>query len=88
MKTDTQIENTVGAAPVTDAVRVDGVTFTYHGEAKPALTRVSFVQSAGEMIGVMGASGAGKSTLAKCLNRIVPEFEDGDFRGAILSARI
>jgi cobalt transport protein ATP-binding subunit len=35
------------------------------------------------MIGVMGASGAGKSTLAKCLNRIVPEFEDGDFRGAI-----
>ena len=31
----------------------------------------------------MGASGAGKSTLAKCLNRIVPEFEDGDFHGAI-----
>ena len=32
---------------------------------------------------MMGASGAGKSTLAKCLNRIVPEFEDGDFRGVI-----
>ncbi len=41
------------------------------------------MQAAGEMIGVMGASGAGKSTLAKCLNRIVPEFEDGDFHGAI-----
>ena len=41
------------------------------------------MQSAGEMIGVMGASGAGKSTLAKCLNRIIPEFEDGDFRGTI-----
>jgi cobalt transport protein ATP-binding subunit len=59
------------------------VTFTYHEGARPALRAVSLVQNAGEMIGVMGASGAGKSTLAKCLNRIVPEFEDGDFRGAI-----
>jgi len=31
----------------------------------------------------MGASGAGKSTLAKCLNRIVPEFEGGTFRGVV-----
>ena len=29
------------------------------------------------MIGIMGASGAGKSTLAKCLNYIIPGFEDG-----------
>jgi energy-coupling factor transport system ATP-binding protein len=59
------------------------VTFTYHEGDRPALRAVSLVQNAGEMIGVMGASGAGKSTLAKCLNRIVPEFEDGDFHGAI-----
>ena len=84
MKSDTQIENTAGAALVAGAVTVEDVTFTYHGAATPALKGVSFAQSAGEMIGVMGASGAGKSTLAKCLNRIVPEFEDGEFRGAIL----
>ncbi len=59
------------------------MTFTYHEGERPALRSVSLVQNAGEMIGVMGASGAGKSTLAKCLNRIVPEFEDGDFHGAI-----
>jgi energy-coupling factor transport system ATP-binding protein len=69
--------------PNQHAVSVQGVTFTYHGAERPALRAVSFVQSAGEMIGVMGASGAGKSTLAKCLNRIVPEFEDGDFRGTV-----
>ncbi|MFZ2060564.1 MAG: energy-coupling factor transporter ATPase [Candidatus Binatus sp.] len=68
------------------AVSVQGVTFTYHGADQPALRAVSLVQNAGEMIGVMGASGAGKSTLAKCLNRIIPEFEDGDFHGAILIA--
>jgi energy-coupling factor transporter ATP-binding protein EcfA2 len=65
------------------AVSAQGVTFTYHGADKPALRGVSFTQNAGEMIGVMGASGAGKSTLAKCLNRIIPEFEDGEFHGAI-----
>ncbi|WP_324093660.1 energy-coupling factor transporter ATPase [Candidatus Binatus sp.] len=65
------------------AVSAQEVTFTYHGADRPALQAVTFTQNAGEMIGVMGASGAGKSTLAKCLNRIVPEFEDGDFRGAI-----
>ncbi len=80
MKTDAQI---FSVAPGEHAVWVDSVTFTYHGADRPALRAVSFVQSAGEMIGVMGASGAGKSTLAKCLNRIVPEFEDGEFQGAI-----
>src|ERR1700691_4678457 len=65
------------------SVWAEGVTFTYHGADRPALRGVSLVQNAGEMIGVMGASGAGKSTLAKCLNRIVPEFEDGEFHGAI-----
>jgi energy-coupling factor transport system ATP-binding protein len=84
VKSDTQIEDSAAMALGADAVNVEAVTFTYHGAEKPALKRVSFVQSAGEMIGVMGASGAGKSTLAKCLNRIVPEFEDGDFAGAIL----
>ncbi|HEV2169481.1 MAG TPA: ABC transporter ATP-binding protein, partial [Candidatus Binatus sp.] len=80
MKTDAQISS---AAPTHAAIAVDDVTFTYHGGDRPALRGVSFTQAPSEMIGVMGASGAGKSTLAKCLNRIVPEFEDGEFRGVV-----
>ena len=83
MKTDAQIPVSI---PTALAASVEGVTFTYHGADRPALRGVSFAQAAGETIGVMGASGAGKSTLAKCLNRIVPEFEDGDFQGAITIA--
>ncbi|HMD04070.1 MAG TPA: energy-coupling factor transporter ATPase, partial [Candidatus Binatus sp.] len=83
MKTDAQIPVRTAAA---HAASVEGVTFTYHGADRPALRAVTFAQAAGETIGVMGASGAGKSTLAKCLNRIVPEFEDGDFHGAITIA--
>jgi energy-coupling factor transport system ATP-binding protein len=83
VKTDAQIPV---AVPAAHAASIEGVTFTYHGADRPALRAVSFAQAAGETIGVMGASGAGKSTLAKCLNRIVPEFEDGDFHGAICIA--
>jgi energy-coupling factor transport system ATP-binding protein len=80
VKTEAQI---VSGASGQHAVWIESVTFTYHDAGRPALRAVSLVQNAGEMIGVMGASGAGKSTLAKCLNRIIPEFEDGEFHGVI-----
>ncbi len=66
-----------------ETIAVEGLSFAYRDAARAALSEVSFAQSAGEMIGVMGASGAGKSTLAKCLNRIIPELEGGEFRGIV-----
>jgi energy-coupling factor transport system ATP-binding protein len=79
-----------GAAPhddcataATHAVALEDVSYTYPDGERPALSRISFEVAASEMVGVMGASGAGKSTLAKCLNRIVPEFEGGAFAGVV-----
>jgi len=69
------------AAP--HAAALEDVSFTYTGGERSALCHVNFVAAPGEMVGVMGASGAGKSTLAKCLNRIVPEFEGGTFTGVV-----
>jgi energy-coupling factor transport system ATP-binding protein len=71
------------AAAATHAVALEDVSYTYPDGERPALSRISFEVAAGEMLGVMGASGAGKSTLAKCLNRIVPEFEGGAFAGVV-----
>jgi energy-coupling factor transport system ATP-binding protein len=65
------------------AVVVERVTFTYTGSDRPALRGVELTANPGEMVGIMGASGAGKSTIAKCLNRLVPAFEDGEFRGVV-----
>jgi energy-coupling factor transport system ATP-binding protein len=70
-------------AAAAQAVALEDVSFTYRDTGRPALAGVSLAVAAGEMIGVMGASGAGKSTLAKCLNRIVPEFEGGTFAGVV-----
>jgi energy-coupling factor transport system ATP-binding protein len=69
------------AAPET--VAVEDLTFTYAGGASPAVRAIRMSLSAGETVGIMGASGAGKSTLAKCLNRIIPEFEGGELRGVV-----
>src|SRR5690242_13994152 len=76
-------EPAASGAPAAEAVAVGDLTFTYAEAARPALREVTMAQFPGEMIGVMGASGAGKSTLAKVLNRIIPEFETGDFRGVV-----
>ncbi|MBV8773651.1 MAG: energy-coupling factor ABC transporter ATP-binding protein, partial [Deltaproteobacteria bacterium] len=66
------------------AVELRNVVFTYDGAAVPALAGVDLTLKPGEMVGIMGSSGAGKSTLAKCLNRLVPAFERGQFDGIVL----
>jgi len=66
------------------ALSASDVTFVYHGATVPALRSLSFAQRTGELVGIMGGSGAGKSTFAKCLNRLIPEFEGGDFHGIVM----
>ncbi|HEX8104275.1 MAG TPA: ABC transporter ATP-binding protein [Solirubrobacteraceae bacterium] len=51
------------------AVDVDGVSFAYPGEERPAIQDVSFTIEPGQTVALVGASGAGKSTLVKLLLR-------------------
>ena len=48
----------------------DHVTFSYEGQAKPALSDVSLTVNPGETLALVGMSGGGKSTLS----HLVPEF--------------
>lgn len=65
------------------AICLERLSFTYHGQSRPALRDVSLTVRRGEMVVVMGATGAGKTTLAKCLNRTIPAFQAGTLHGEI-----
>ena len=68
--------------PVPDEVRAvefDDVRFSYEGQAKEALSGVSFEFEKGEFIGFVGQSGAGKSTIVSLLARLY-EPDSGEIR--------
>lgn len=52
-----------------DAIAFEGVTFTYHGAGRPALTNLSLRIPRGSVFAIAGLSGAGKSTLLDLLLR-------------------
>ena len=66
-----------------DAVRFDGVTFTYPGRSEPALDGVDVAIPEGSFALAVGPTGAGKSTLLRATNGLVPQFSGGTFGGRV-----
>ncbi|MCP8884272.1 ABC transporter ATP-binding protein [Devosia sp. XJ19-1] len=57
------------AEETVDVITVRDLTYTYKGQAKPAVDGISFSVQRGEIFGLLGPSGAGKSTTQKVLTR-------------------
>jgi ABC-type multidrug transport system fused ATPase/permease subunit len=53
-----------------DGIRFEGVSFTYPGAVKPALTDVSLHLSPGRKLALVGENGSGKTTLIKLMTRL------------------
>ena len=66
------------------AVSIEDLTFTYHGNERPALRNIRGQIEDGTFIVVMGHGGAGKSTLCCTLNALVPRFFRGKYQGRVL----
>jgi ATP-binding cassette, subfamily B, bacterial len=54
-------------APRLDRVRVEDVSFTYPGAARPALDHVDLHVDPGEVVALVGANGSGKTTLVNVI---------------------
>lgn len=61
-------------------IRFD-LNFTYEGEEHAALNNVNGSIASGQCIVLCGASGCGKSTLLRCMNRLIPDFYEGNLHG-------
>ncbi|TNJ64402.1 ABC transporter ATP-binding protein [Paenibacillus hemerocallicola] len=54
-------------APLTEGIRLNGVSFSYPGRERPILQRLDLHLRPGERVALVGENGAGKSTLVKLL---------------------
>lgn len=69
------------------AIEFKSVSKTFHLNAEPALSDVSFQIKEGEFITVLGSSGSGKTTTLRMMNRLIEpdnghiEFYSHDIRG-------
>jgi len=62
--------NPIPLPHVRGALSLRGVSFTYEGSSKPALSDVTFDVPAGGVVGVVGPTGSGKTTLLLMLGRL------------------
>jgi ATP-binding cassette subfamily C protein len=58
--------------PFTEAIRFEGVSYSYPRADHPALAGVELTIKKGESLGIVGATGAGKSTLVDLLLGLLP----------------
>jgi ATP-binding cassette subfamily B protein len=69
-----------GLSPeIAGALVFDNVTFRYNPNSEPALDRVSFTVTPGQVIGVVGRSGSGKTTVTRLIQGIQTA-QDGAIR--------
>ena len=67
---------------MSDALRFDGVTYTYPEGARPAIEDVDLAIDEGSFALAVGPTGSGKSTLLRAANGLVPQFTGGTFTGS------
>jgi energy-coupling factor transporter ATP-binding protein EcfA2 len=64
-------------------ITFQNVTFTFDETEQNALDQVNLHIKQGELLLVTGLSGSGKTSLTRCINGIIPHFQEGNFSGQV-----
>lgn len=65
-------------------IQIKDVSFRYANAEVSALEHVSLHVRKGECVVLLGSSGCGKTTITRLINRLVPEFFEGEMTGQVL----
>jgi len=66
-----------------NVITIENVSYRYPKASNGTLRNINLEIKKGEFVVVMGPAGAGKTTLCLLLNGIIPQLEEGDFRGKV-----
>ncbi|MGC8961433.1 MAG: ABC transporter ATP-binding protein, partial [Candidatus Bathyarchaeia archaeon] len=64
-------------------IEIEGLSFRYRGDERPALKSIDLRIEDGEFVVVAGASRSGKTTLLRCINGLIPHFYGGVMEGRV-----
>ena len=64
-------------------IRIEDVSFRYANSKDDALEHINLHIHQGEFVVLLGSSGCGKTTITRLINRLVPEFFEGELEGKV-----
>jgi ATP-binding cassette subfamily B protein len=67
---DRHVTDAGGVAPLTGAIEIRDLVFSYPGSERPILDHISLTIPAGQTVALVGATGSGKSTLIHLIPRL------------------